>query len=534
MAKYRSKTNYAQIYNGDRQGFNLGIDGAIFLKQEAVPRTFQAPSIGTQGQSEGDTAASDDISAHASPGTLNVSVRGAAAVTASVVTAGLNTGALIAAALETAINTALVAAGSDDRVWVDFDSGDDHYTVYDQGTGTASTVVITDGVTNDIAADLLLGTANGGTETAGTDDTDFLLYTTGGPTFNQPIESNAHRSGRFHSGIVKSKKVAEFGLSTYINMSGAAGESIDPAVRLLWKSLMGTETVVAATAIRYTQGLPNFTMSMVRVSTIFAEYYTGAYVREMNLAFPGDGPATCEWSGKASTRLIAGIARVNGAVAASANVILENGQTDRYDVGAPVMVVGVDGQTILYGADGSLTISSITAVSHTLVLSGAVTTADESFIVPWSPGAVQQTGRDAIFTDLEGSFKLKASGSNICVTNISLAANNDHYDVDNCFGVDHNEGFAAASRMTYTLGVTFDLSNENFAEVVQSTKFEGLDPIIILGATSGRHLKISAPKWIPAVPTIEVPESGSTPVTLEGNLFQSTPGAQDPILIEFL
>lgn len=534
MAKFRSKTNYKQIYDGDRQGFNLGIDGAIFLKQEATPRVFQAPSIGTQGSSVGDIGASTDISAHASPATIRLNLRGAGVVTASLATAGLTTGPLIAAALETAFNNALIAAGQDGRVWVDFDSGDDHYTVYDQYTGLASTVVITDGVTDNIADDLLLGVANGGTEAAGTDDTDFLLYTTGGPTFNQPIESNAHRSGRFHSGIVKAKKVAEFSLSTYINMSGSAGASIDPAVRLLWKSLMGTETVVASTAIRYTQGLPNMTMSMVRVSTIFAEYYTGAYVRDMSLTFPGDGPATCEWSGKASTRLIAGIARINGAVVASADVVLENGQTDRYDVGAPVMVVDTDGQTILYGADGSLTISSIDALTHELTLSGAVSVADEGFIVPWHPGAVQQTGRDAIFTDLEGSFKLKAAGSNICVTNISLAAANDHVDIDNCFGVDHNEGYAAANRMTFTLGVTFDLSNENFAEVVQTTKFEGLDPVIVLGATSGRHMKISAPKWIPAVPPLEVPENGVTPTTLEGNLFQSSSGAQDPILVEFL
>jgi hypothetical protein len=46
-------------------------------------------------------------------------------------------------------------------------------------------------------------------------------------------------------------------------------------------------------------------------------------------------------------------------------------------------------------------------------------------------------------------------------------------------------------------------------------------------------LKITAPKWIPSVPSIEVPENGVTPVTLEGNLYQSAAGANDAILVEF-
>ncbi len=534
MAKFRSKTDYAQIYAGDRGGMNLGLDGAIFLKQEAVARTFQAPSIGTQGKSLGGASASTDITAHATPATLNIAVSGGAVVTASVAVAGLSSGALIAAALETSINNALLAAGQDARVWVEFNAGGpDQYTVWNQSTGVSATVVITNGVTNNIADDLKLGVANTGTESAGTDDTDFLLYTTGGPTFAQPIESNMHRSGRFHTGVVKAKKVAEFSLSTYVNMSGTAGDSIDPAVRLLWKSLLGTETVVASTAIRYTQGLPNFTMTMVRVSTIFAEYFVGAYVRDMTMVFPGDGPATCEWSGKASTRTIAGLAQVNGAVSASANVVVNTDEAKRYDAGARVMLVGIDGRTITHGWDGSLSINSITLGSNTLVLSTTVTVADDSYVVPWHPGAVQQTGRDNIFTDLVGSLKLQASGSAICATNIQLAFVNDHVDLDNCFGVDHNEGFAAANRLTVTMSVTFDLSNENFAEVVQSSTFAGYAPEIVLGATSGRHFKFTAPKWIPSVPPIELPENGVTPVTLEGVLFQSAPGQQDPLLAAF-
>lgn len=532
MAKYRSKTDYSQIYSGNRGGMNLGIDGAIFLKAENVQRTFQLPSIGTQGASVSGAAASTDISAGTDT-TLRMSVDGGAVVSVVLTVAGMNTGALIAAELESKANAALLAATQDARVWVDFDAGTDTYSVYSQTTGLTSSVVITDGLADNVADDLKLGVANGGSEAAGTDDTDFLLYTSGGPTYSQPIESNSHRSGRFHAGIVKSKKVVEWNLSTYINMSGSAGDSLDPAVKLLWKSLLGTEEVIAATAIRYRQGLPDFTMSMARVSTIFGEYYTGCYVKDMTLTLPGDGPGTCEWSGMGSTRKIAGMAQIVGAVVASANLVTQSGETDRYDVGAPVMVVAPDGRTIVAGADGSLLVSAITSGTN-LALSAAVTVGNLGFLVPWNPGAVQQTGRDAIFTDLEGSLKLKSSGSSICATNIQLAFTNDHVDLANCFGVDHNEGYAAANRMTATLSVTMDLSNENFGELVKSQEFAGFDPVVILGSTSGRHMKITAPKWIPSVPAIEVPENGTTSVTLEGVLYQSAPGAQDPVVVSFL
>jgi len=529
--KHRSRTDYAQIYAGDRQGFNLGLDSAIYLRKEATPRVFNAPRIGTQGESIGDTSASTDISGGTND-SLKIDVDGIGDVTATIASlVGLSTGDLIAAALETAINNALISAGYDNRVWVYFDSADDHYEVYSQFTGSSTSVVITAAAANDVAADLLLGVANSGTEAVGTDDQDFLLYTTGGPTFNQPVESNTHRNGRFHAGIIKQKKVAEYSLQTFINMSGDAGDSLDTAVRLLWEQLLGTETVVSSTSIKHTQGLPNFYNSLVRVSTIFGEYYTGSYVRENTVTFPGDGPATCDWSGKAANRVIAGIAQIASAVVASANVIVDPDLTDRYDEGAYVMIVDPDGRTILAGADGSLKIDSITAATDTLTLNSAVSVAEDGFVVPWNPGAVQQTARDNIYTDLEGSFKMKSAGSDICITNLVLTFNNNHNDLDNCFGADANRGFVAGERLDINYAVTFDLSNDNFADVVQASKFEGYDPVITLGATSGRYLKIDVSKWIPAVPPLEVPESGPTPTTLEGMCYESSPGSKDPIVV---
>lgn len=532
--QYRSKINYADILAGNREGFNLGLDGSIFLKLEAVERTFNPPSIGTQGESESAVSASTDISA-GTDDSLDIAVDGGTVVTVTLTLAGLTTGAAIAAELETKINAALAAAGQDARVWVEFDAGGpDQYTVHSQSTGTSSTVVITDASSDNVADELNLGTANGGTETAGTNDDDFLLYTTGGPTFEQPIESNNHRTGRFHNDIIKSKKVAEFDIDTMLNMSGTAGDSLDTAVKLLWKSIFGTETVTASTSIKYTQGLPNFTFTMVRASTIFGEYYTGAYAKDMTMTIPGDAPVTIKYTGRAATATIAGIGQADGAVAAAALITLNAGHAERFEEGSRVMVVGADGRTITAGFDGNLTVLTEDAPSNQITLSAAVDVEDDGYIAFWHPGAVQQTGRDAIFTDLEGSMKLNASGSAICVTNMELAYVNDHVDIDNCFGLDRNDGFVAGNRATITLSATMDLSNENMGDLVQARKFGGFSPEIIIGNTSDRHLKITAPKWIVSIPPIDLPENGTTPFTFEGVFYQSESGARDPIEATFL
>lgn len=531
--KYRSKNDYSLIYSGDRGGMNLGLDGAIYLRQEATPRVFNPPRPGTQGKSTGAVSAVTDLSAVADTN-FRASINSGAVVSVTLVNTGLTSGPLIAAALESKINTALAAAGQDHRVWVNFNgAGPDQYIIYSQSTGDESAVVITDGLTANVADQLKIGIANGGTEVVGTDDTDFLLYTTGGPTYSQAIESNQHRSGRYHTGVVKAKKMAEWNCTTYLNMSGTAGASLDPAVRLLWKGLLGSEEVIAGVAIRYRQAQPNTYMSFVRVSTIFGEYYTGAYVRDMTMNVPGDAPVTLEWSGKAARRVIAGLAKVLGAVSASVDLVVQDGETERYDVGAPVMLVDVDGRTILYGIDGTLTVATLTPGSDGIGLSAAVTVPDGAYLVPWNPGAVQQTGRDNIYTDLYGSFKLRASRPKIDTTNIQLTFTNDHNDLDGYFGRDANAGFVPGNRLTIALSVTFDLSGENFSEVVQSQTFAGFNPELIIGETIGRYCKITGPKWIPAVPPIELPENGTTPVTLEGNLYQSAPGQQDPILVEF-
>lgn len=544
MTKYRAKNDYAALYAGDHHGFATGLEGFIFLRKETTQRSFLAPRIGTQGKSTSASTPSTDISAGTDT-SFKIALRGATAITVALTVAGLNTGTLIAAAIESTTNTALAAAGSDHRIWCEFTGG--LYVIHDQETGTASTVVITNAASNNVADDLKIGVANAGVEVAGTDDSDFLLMTTGGLKFSQPIESNQHRSGRFHTGIVRKKKVAEFDFDTYVNMLGTAGASIDTSVQTLWENAFGQKVVNSGVSIDFNVTRPNFTMSMVKVGTVFAEYYTGGYVKGCSLKFPGNGPATVKWTGKAAQASASGLAQINGVVTASSTVVLQTGEASHYTdpqydrdgttvVSAPlVMVIDPDGRTILAGADGTLSILSLNRGTDNLVLSAAVSVGSLGFLVPWDPGAVQKTGTDQIYTDLHGSFQFDTGAAMVDVTEVTFDFANNTNDLDDRFGRDANVGAIYGQRADPKLSVKFDLSaGETLGQVLQARAFNSTAPKIILGdGNTARKLVITAPKWIPNVPPIDLPQNGPVPVTMEGMLYQSGPGAQDPVKVSF-
>lgn len=117
----------------------------------------------TAGTSTSAAAPSTDISAAANPQTLTINLNGTGPVAVSFNPAGLNTGALIAAALQTAIRAAVPWAGG---MTVTYGTT---YVVSCQGSvGPSASVVITAGTGNDCTTALKLGVANGGVEVAGT------------------------------------------------------------------------------------------------------------------------------------------------------------------------------------------------------------------------------------------------------------------------------------------------------------------------------------------------------------------------------
>jgi len=126
----------------------------------------------TGGFSVGAAGASTDISAHASPGEFRISLDGAALATVSIVTAGLTTGILIAAALQAAIRSMTAWGPRATQARVVFSATQARYVLISGTRGATSQIVIADGLANDIAADLKIGVAQGGSEMDGAEDLD--------------------------------------------------------------------------------------------------------------------------------------------------------------------------------------------------------------------------------------------------------------------------------------------------------------------------------------------------------------------------
>jgi len=116
----------------------------------------------TDGTSTSAASPSTDISAAANPQSLTVALNGQSPTIVSFAPAGLNTGALIAAALQVAIRAAVPWAGG---LTVTYGTT---YVVSCPGSfGPSASAVITAGTPNDCTAALKLGVSNGGVEVNG-------------------------------------------------------------------------------------------------------------------------------------------------------------------------------------------------------------------------------------------------------------------------------------------------------------------------------------------------------------------------------
>ena len=71
---------------------------------------------------------------------------------------------------------------------------------------------------------------------------------------------------------------------------------------------------------------------------------------------------------------------------------------------------------------------------------------------------------------------------------------------------------------------------QNFNKVLN---FEGQALTVKLGNVSGRHLELAMPKVLFSVPAFAVPDSGSIPVSFEGDALQSSLDAADELTIHF-
>lgn len=526
MAKYRSVLNFAQQHASFKNGYSVGIENFAFLREETSPGTFLAPRVGTQACSTSGSSPSTDLSAEAD-GTVIISVDGGAAVTANLTVASLTTGALIAAALETAINSALGTAGQDGRVWAEFSGG--LYKIYAQKTNT--TIEVTGGT---LAPDLKLGIANSGAETEGTESPDWFWVTKMGIKHSQDFEMSKHKSGRQPSNIIKKKKKLEGDVEMYVNMADGASPAIDVSVALLLQCVFGQKTV-GANSITFDQKQPPSTyFSVLQGNNVFNRVANGCYVKNFTLTLPGDGEASMKFTMKGRESKECSIGKVEGVVTSSTSVILEAGEAGNFEPECRVMVIDSDGRTTLYGVDGTLRVTAVDLTTNTLTLSSAISCVDGAFIAPWLPHVFGFGGIDNPVTGLQGSVSFDGGSTTIEeIRSVEISVDPKTEDLDNYYGTDTNRGYVVGDRSDISVKVEMNLSASQFKKIQQARRFESFSMKVILGPASGRRLEVYCPRVMYKIPGVELPDTGSVPVTFEGFALQQTLGSLDAIELSF-
>jgi hypothetical protein len=375
-------------------------------------------------------------------------------------------------------------------------------------------------------------------------DSDFFFTLGGGSIeYAQPYESSPHRSGRHHTGIIKKKKETSWNFSTYFNIDETQGAAvsteIDAAVRTLFKSLLGKEDTTAGA--QYTVTVPNITFSLYECGDKFARQARGAFVQGCNMNFPGDGEATCEWSGNAKDAIYVGLGKSVTDNDGGNVITLVSGDGEQFKnaVGGLVMLIEANGTTRSADTPNG-TPRKITAVSgdQITVDGAALADADGSgvnapiYLAYYEPAA--PTAINNPVTGLVGSFTVTGYAS-FCTRSVSVNFANDHELHDFCYGSDGLSGplFTPGSRLNAEVTVEANLSKDLVKLFNQVQKFESKVLQVILGNAAGRHLDLDLPKVIFNVPAFALPETGSIPVSFTGMAFQTALDAEDEVSVFF-
>lgn len=532
--KYRSSQDFAATYASQYNGIaGGGTDNFVHLQEETTGGTFVAPSPGTQGTSTSASSPSTDISAETDTN-FRINVDGAGIVTATLVPAGKTSGALIAAHIETIVNTALSTAGYDSRVWAEFTGG--LYVIHSQKTGTASTVVITNGATLNIADTLKIGVANAGVEVAGAAGGDFLFQTKCSMKVGQNFKPSEHKTGRQPTSIVKEKKIADGEIEMYFNPPAANPPALDVPVSLIMESVLGRRLNTGSTEIKIDAANPGTKFfTLVQGNNVIGRYFNGGYAKSFKVSLPGSGEAKMTFGCKARDGKYASVAQVNGAVAGSATVIVNNGESPAFEVGSRVMVVDPDGRTVVAGADGSLTTSSRTDGSHIVTLSTTVTVSDDGFLVPWLPHCFDQAGTENPVTGLSGTVSFDGGTTTTeQIKSVEFSYDPKVTDHDDFYGADSNRGRANADQAEIKCKIEVVLSSNVAKRIVQAKEFTTFAVQVALGATTVPYYRFDAPKVQFMPPPVELPDTGEVILVLEGVCLQSAANQNDAFAMRVL
>jgi len=531
--KYRSSLNFAETYASEKQGVGISIENFVHIKEETTPGTFVPPSIGTQGSSTSGSSPSTDISGGSNTN-LKAAVDGFAAVNVTLALPSMDTGPEIAAELETKINAALVTAGYDARVWAEFASS--VYKIWSQKVGTASTVVITDGATLDVATALKLGvTGNGGSEAAGTFGGDFLYMTKCSLKVSQPFKPSMHKTGRQPTNIIKEKIKSEGDLELYFNLGSGVTPTLDTPVALLLEAIMGRKTTTGSSIVFDSYYSQDKYFSIVQSNNMFSRSFSGGYPKSLTIALPGDGEAKLTMPIKARNGLYASIAKLSAAVSDTEVVIVEAGESNRFEVGARVMVVDDDGRTIVGGATGAITVLSRTDVSNIVTLSEHVTVDDDGYLVFWAPHVLDVSGTDNPTTTLTGTVSFDGGTTPVEeIRNVEITFDPKFEDQDAYYGADSNRGRVVSDRSDIKAAIDLVMSASQISKVINAKEFESVNINVVLGAAAGRRVEFDLPKMYIEVPDMELPETGTVVAKLSGFAMQSAAGMMDALTISYL
>ena len=374
---------------------------------------------------------------------------------------------------------------------------------------------------------------------------DFLYTLPGGSVnFTQPIESSPHRSGRHHTNIIKQKTSTEWSIPSFFNIDTLLGApsvaEIDPAMRLLWKSLMGKEDITGGSPVFTSETPPDITFSIFENGDLWALQAPGAFVEANNVSLPGDGQAQNEWSGMAKTAYTVGIGQSNADNNAGNTITLETGEGERFPIGAMVMLTEADGTTRSADTPTGLPRLVTNVVGDVVTVDGAALADADGSGTPIYLSYYEPVEPHVAINDpqvgLTGSITIVGLGSADCVRSATINMVNNHEVQDFCYGEEGLGGrlFTPGGRFTAEIGLELNLNHDLVEFLNRIRNFDGEDITLILGDATGRHMQIEVPKAIFPVPEISVPDTGTIPVSFTGNAYQTALDAADEVTVSFL
>lgn len=373
--------------------------------------------------------------------------------------------------------------------------------------------------------------------------TDFFFHLEGGSVdFSQPVESSPHKTGRHHTSIIKQKTKTEWKIPTLFNidttLGSASSAEIDPALRVLWKSLLGRERTGP---LRYDAASdPSTTFTIFENLDVMGKQAPGCAVDACATSFPGDGQAQAEWSGMGKTSYNVGIGKSIIDNDAGNTITVAAGEGTRFPVNGKVMLVEADGvtrsaDTPTGSARTILSVSGDVVTVDGAVLADADGSSTPIYLCYYEPSE-PITAINNPQTGLQGTVTIAGLPSAMCVRSSTININNNHEWEDFCYG---KEGlgdtiFTPAGRLTVEATLEINLTKAMVGYLNGLRSFTGENIALVLGSATGRRLEIDLPKVIFSVPPIPVPATGTIPISFTGTAYQTANGAADEILASFL